>query len=72
MVSRPNARASSANCATCAIELGSSVVRDLPAGGRRFLQLGEGYLGSWVHGLPVALGGEVTEQRPGRLVRMGG
>jgi N-acyl-D-aspartate/D-glutamate deacylase len=43
------------------------LVRDLPAGGKRFLQVGQGYLGSWVAGR----GGTVTAERPGRLVRMG-
>jgi N-acyl-D-aspartate/D-glutamate deacylase len=45
------------------------IVRDLPAGGRRFLQRGEGYVGTWVAGRCVQRGGEVTPERPGRLVR---
>jgi N-acyl-D-aspartate/D-glutamate deacylase len=47
------------------------LVRDLPAGGKRFLQKGEGYLRTWVDGRCVQQGGEVTDERPGRLVRMG-
>jgi len=48
-----------------------TIVRDLPAGGRRFLQKGEGYLGTWVAGACVQRDGAVTAARPGRLVRMG-
>jgi len=47
------------------------LVRDLPAGGRRFLQKGEGYAGTWVAGRCVQRDGAVTAERPGRLVRMG-
>jgi N-acyl-D-aspartate/D-glutamate deacylase len=47
------------------------LVRDLPAGGRRFLQKGEGYLRTWVGGRCVQQRGVVTDERPGRLVRMG-
>ena len=46
------------------------LVRDLPAGGKRFLQKGEGYLGTWVAGQAVQRDGEITAARPGRLVRM--
>jgi N-acyl-D-aspartate/D-glutamate deacylase len=46
------------------------LVADLPAGGKRFLQLAEGYVGTWVGGLAVAREGRVTQERPGRLVRM--
>jgi N-acyl-D-aspartate/D-glutamate deacylase len=46
------------------------IVRDLPAGGRRLLQKGEGYLGTWVAGQAVARHGEVTQARPGKLVRL--
>jgi N-acyl-D-aspartate/D-glutamate deacylase len=46
------------------------LVRDLPAGGKRFLQKGEGYLGTWVAGERVQDLGAITEVRPGRLVRM--
>ncbi|MCW5633186.1 MAG: amidohydrolase family protein [Rubrivivax sp.] len=47
------------------------LVRDLPAGGRRLLQVAEGYVGTWVAGVPVQRDGHVTPARPGRLVRMG-
>jgi N-acyl-D-aspartate/D-glutamate deacylase len=47
------------------------LVRDLPAGGKRFLQVGQGYIGTWVAGRCVQREGVVTEQRPGRLVRLG-
>jgi len=47
------------------------LVRDLPAGGRRFLQKGAGYVGTWVAGQLVQRGGEPTAARPGRLVRAG-
>jgi N-acyl-D-aspartate/D-glutamate deacylase len=45
--------------------------RDLPAGGKRFVQAGEGYLGTWVAGQCVRRDGVVTSSRPGRLVRAG-
>ena len=45
------------------------IVRDLPAGGRRFLQKGEGYLATWVAGVCVQRDGNITQARPGRLVR---
>ncbi len=47
------------------------IVRDLPAGGRRFLQKGEGYIATWVAGECVQRDGEIASARPGRLVRMG-
>jgi len=47
------------------------LVRDLPAGGKRFLQKAQGYIGTWVAGQCVARAGEATDARPGRLVRMG-
>ena len=47
------------------------LVRDLPAGGRRFLQKAEGYVGTWVAGRPVQREGEPSGERPGRLVRLG-
>ena len=47
------------------------LVRDLPAGGRRFLQRGEGYLGTWVAGQRVRAGESLSAARPGRLVRLG-
>ena len=47
------------------------LVHDLPAGGKRFLQKGEGYLGTWVAGQRVQHDGVITGARPGRLVRAG-
>ncbi len=47
------------------------LVRDLPAAGRRFLQVGEGYIGTWVAGEAVVQDGAVTPARPGGLVRLG-
>ena len=47
------------------------LVRDLPAGGRRFLQKAEGYVATWVAGRCAQRGGAITDERPGRLVRMG-
>jgi N-acyl-D-aspartate/D-glutamate deacylase len=47
------------------------LVRDLPAGGKRFLQKAEGYVATWVAGVAVQREGEITAERPGRLVRMG-
>jgi N-acyl-D-aspartate/D-glutamate deacylase len=47
------------------------LVNDLPAGGKRFLQKAQGYLGTWVNGEAVQRNGQVTPARPGRLVRMG-
>jgi len=46
------------------------LVRDLPAGGRRFLQEGVGYLGTWVAGRCVRRDDCLTDARPGRLVRL--
>jgi len=45
------------------------LLRDLPAGGRRFVQRAAGYLGTWVAGRPVRVGTHLTAERPGRLVR---
>ncbi len=47
------------------------LVRDLPGGGKRFLQRGVGYLNTWVAGQCVQQSGVVTDSRPGRLVRVG-
>lgn len=47
------------------------LVRDLPAGGKRFLQQAQGYVGTWVQGAAVQREGQITAARPGRLVRMG-
>jgi N-acyl-D-aspartate/D-glutamate deacylase len=45
--------------------------RDLPAGGRRFVQRATGYLATLVAGEIVVAGGVLTGARPGRLVRLG-
>ncbi len=47
------------------------LLRDLPAGGKRFVQRGAGYLGTWVAGRAVRVGADLTAERPGRLVRCG-
>ena len=47
------------------------LLRDLPAGGKRFLQTAQGYIGSWVAGQCVQRESIVTDARPGRLVRAG-
>ncbi|NBZ99155.1 MAG: D-aminoacylase, partial [Betaproteobacteria bacterium] len=46
------------------------LVRDLPAGGKRFLQKARGYVATWVAGEQVQTNGNVTAARPGHLVRM--
>ncbi len=48
------------------------LVRDLPAGGKRFVQKAEGYVGTWVAGQCVIRDGEMTRHKPGKLVRMRG
>ena len=54
------------------LNLGSpALVRDLPAGGKRFLQKASGYVGTWVNGVAVQREGVITGNCPGRLVRMG-
>ena len=45
------------------------LVRDLPAGGRRFVQGARGYRATLVAGEPVVEFGQLTGARPGRLVR---
>lgn len=57
-----------AKLALCIPEL----VRDLPAGGKRFMQKAEGYIGTWVAGECVIRSGEITSHKPGKLVRMQG
>ncbi|MEM6991954.1 MAG: amidohydrolase family protein [Myxococcota bacterium] len=47
------------------------LVGDLPAGGHRLMQPAFGYLATLVHGQVIAQGGELTDARPGRLVRAG-
>ena len=45
------------------------VVYDLPAGGRRLLQRARGYRHTFVGGVEVLQGDELTGQTPGRLIR---
>jgi N-acyl-D-aspartate/D-glutamate deacylase len=40
----------------------------LPAGGRRFVQAAQGYIGTWVAGVCVQANGQVTPERPGRPI----
>ena len=47
------------------------LVRDLPAGGKRFVQRAQGYVGSWCAGRRVQQDGQLTDERPGRLLRFG-
>jgi len=47
------------------------LVKDLPAGGQRLLQDAEGYRATIVSGEVVVRNDEVTDARPGRLVRAG-
>ena len=47
------------------------LVRDLPAGGKRFVQKAHGYVATWVAGQAVQQDGQISTARPGRLVRMG-
>jgi N-acyl-D-aspartate/D-glutamate deacylase len=47
------------------------LVRDMPAGGKRFLQKGQGYIATWVAGRSVQREGVITDERPGQLVGMG-
>ena len=43
--------------------------RDLPAGGRRLIQRADGYRHTFVAGVETMRAGELTGERPGRLVR---
>ena len=45
------------------------LVHDLPAGGSRYLQAADGYRATIKRGEVVAEDGELTERRPGQLVR---
>ncbi len=47
------------------------LVRDLPAGGQRFVQTAKGYVHTWVAGQCVQSDTQITPARPGRLVRGG-
>jgi N-acyl-D-aspartate/D-glutamate deacylase len=49
-----------------------SVVRDLPAGGRRLMQTADGYVATIVAGVVTKREGVDTPARPGRLVRHAG
>jgi N-acyl-D-aspartate/D-glutamate deacylase len=46
-----------------------TLVRDLPAGGKRFLQPARGYRATLVHGQPILENGHLTDARPGRIAR---
>ena len=46
-------------------------MHDLPAGGKRFLQKAEGYVGTWVAAGRCSATGRSSGERPGRLVRVG-
>ncbi|MGC1443052.1 MAG: amidohydrolase family protein [Burkholderiaceae bacterium] len=46
-----------------------TIVRDLPAGGRRMVQHAQGMLATMVAGQVVCANGEITDARPGRWVR---
>jgi N-acyl-D-aspartate/D-glutamate deacylase len=47
------------------------LVRDLPAGGQRFVQTAHGFVHTWVAGQCVQSAAQITPARPGRLVRGG-
>jgi len=47
------------------------LVADLPAGGERLIQRADGYLATLVGGEVIASQGQITDARPGRLVRSG-
>jgi len=47
------------------------LVRDLPAGGKRFLQSAKGYRATMVSGVVTLRDDRLTGERPGRLVRAG-
>ncbi len=46
-----------------------TIVRDLPAGGRRVSQGASGYLSTWVAGQVACANGEITHSRAGQLIR---
>ena len=52
-----------------ALALQMLLAHDLPAGGRRIVQRSVGYRHTFVAGVEVCSGGELTGQRPGRLIR---
>ncbi|MFK7962560.1 MAG: amidohydrolase family protein [Burkholderiaceae bacterium] len=45
------------------------IAHDLPAGGRRLLQRSTGYRHTFVRGVEVSANGELTGNRPGKLIR---
>jgi N-acyl-D-aspartate/D-glutamate deacylase len=45
------------------------VRHDLPAGGKRMVQLADGYVATYINGVATQLDGKSTGQMPGRLVR---
>ncbi len=45
------------------------MVKDLPAGGQRLLQDAHGFRATLVNGRQVIHNDQVTDERPGRLVR---
>jgi N-acyl-D-aspartate/D-glutamate deacylase len=49
-----------------------TIVRDLPAGGKRFIQRARGYRHTFVAGVEILRDDELTGERPGRLVRSAG
>jgi N-acyl-D-aspartate/D-glutamate deacylase len=49
-----------------------TVVRDLPAGGKRLRQDAEGYVATYVSGVAIRRDGRDTGARPGRLLRNAG
>ncbi|MGB1277778.1 MAG: amidohydrolase family protein, partial [Nannocystaceae bacterium] len=48
-----------------------SMHADLPAGGKRLLQQAHGYVATLVNGQIIADQGQITDARPGHLVRVG-
>jgi len=48
------------------------IVRDLPAGGKRFVQKARGYVATLVNGEVVCRNGEITDARPGQWARAAG
>ena len=45
------------------------MIQDLPAGGQRLLQTARGFRSTMVAGIEVVKDEEITDARPGRLVR---
>ena len=67
---RPGLRADVNVIDLAALALGRpALVRDLPAGGKRFLQGATGYRATIVGGEPVIADGRFTGARPGRIAR---